>query len=311
VEAGARVVALIRDQIPGSNFNRLGLAERVDAVSGALEDFECVSRTVAEYEIEACFHLAAQAIVGVANLSPLSTFSTNIQGTWNLLEAARVSRTMTGIVVASSDKAYGRHEVLPYREDAPLIPQYPYDTSKACADLITRCYFSTFHLPVAVTRFANIYGGGDLNFSRIVPDTLRSVLRGNRPIIRSDGTPERDFIHVDDVVDLYLEIAQRLPAEEVAGEVFNGGHNQPVKILDLVHRILRLSGAEDLQPDIRGVGTGHGEIDRQWLDSSKAREVLGWTPKVSLEAGMKKTIEWYRDYFAEGSNPGAGSGEGG
>ncbi len=298
VEQGARVVALIRDRVPGSNFHRLGLDGRIDQVDGGLEDFELVSRTVAEYEIEACFHLAAQAIVGVANRSPLSTFESNIRGTWHLLEALRLAGTVGRVVVASSDKAYGVHEELPYRETAPLLPRYPYDTSKACADLLAGCYFHTFGLPVAVTRFANLYGGGDLNFSRIVPDTIRSVLRGQNPVIRSDGTPERDFLHVDDAVDLYLTIARRLPAEDVAGVVFNGGHNEPVKILDLVERIIRIAGAKGLVPDIRGKDAGHGEIDRQWLDATRAREVLGWRPKVTLDEGLERTVAWYRDDFA-------------
>jgi CDP-glucose 4,6-dehydratase len=298
VSEGAQAVALIRDRIPGSNFHKLGLHARVDEVSGTLTDFDLVWRMVSEYMVEYCFHLAAQAIVGVANQSPLSTFESNIRGTWNLLEALRLSKTIRGVVVASSDKSYGVHRDLPYREDHALNPLYPYDTSKACADLLARCYFHTFGLPVTVTRFANIYGGGDLNFSRIVPDSVRAVLRGHNPVIRSDGTPQRDFIFVDDVVDLYLEIARRLPGREVTGEVFNGGHNRPVKILELVEKIIELSRQKGLKPDIRGKDVGHAEIDRQWLDDTKAREVLGWKPKVSLEEGLSRTIDWYREYFA-------------
>lgn len=294
---GAQVLVLIRDRVPGSNFHRLGLHARVDEISGTLTDFQLVSRMVSEYTVEYCFHLAAQAIVGVANQSPLSTFESNIRGTWNLLEALRLAKTIQGVVVASSDKSYGVHRDLPYREDHALNPLYPYDTSKACADLLARCYFHTFDLPVTVTRFANIYGGGDLNFSRIIPDSIRAVLRGHNPVIRSDGTPERDFIFVDDVVDLYLEIGKRLPGGQVAGEVFNGGHNQPVKILHLVEKIIELSGQKGLKPDIRGKDTGHAEIDRQWLDATKAKEALGWEPKVGLEEGLSRTIDWYREYF--------------
>lgn len=300
VQSGARVTALIRDQVPGSNFFRLGLADRLVQVPGSLEDFDLVRRIVSEYETDTCFHLAAQAIVGVANRSPLSTFDANIRGTWNLLEALRLWEGTRAVVVASSDKAYGVHETLPYTEAAPLLPRFPYDTSKACADLLARCFHATFGLPVTVTRFANIYGGGDLNFSRIVPDTVRAVLRGENPVIRSDGTPERDFIHVDDVVDLYLEVAERLPGDEVAGEVFNGGHNEPVRILDLVRRIVDLSGVAGVAPDVRGTGAVHGEIDRQWLDASKARRVLGWEPKVGLEEGLRRTIQWYREWLGEG-----------
>ena len=297
VDEGARVVALIRDRIPGANYCRLGLDRRVDEVAGALEDYETVLRAVNEYEVDTCFHLAAQAIVTVANRSPLSTFETNVRGTWNLMEALRQCRTVRAVVVASSDKAYGVHKDLPYREEHALNPLYPYDTSKACADLIVRSYHATFGLPAAVTRFANLYGGGDLNFSRIVPDTIRSVLRGRNPVIRSDGTPERDYCHVDDAVSLYMEVARRLPAPEAAGQAFNGGHNEPVKVLDLVRRIIALSGAKGLEPDVRGKDAGHGEIDRQWLDAAKARTVLGWAPRVGIEEGLKRTVEWYREYF--------------
>jgi CDP-glucose 4,6-dehydratase len=297
VSEGAQVVALIRDHVPGSNFHRLGLDSQVDEVLGTLTDFDLVWRTVSEYMVDYCFHLAAQAIVGVANHSPLSTFESNIRGTWNLLEALRLSKTIQGVVLASSDKAYGVHTDLPYREDHPLNPLYPYDTSKGCADLLARCYFHTFDLPVTVTRFSNIYGGGDLNFSRIVPDSVRAVLRGHNPVIRSDGNPERDFVFVDDAVDLYLEIARRLPAIQVVGQVFNGGHNRPVKILDLVERIIELSGQKGLNPAVQGKDAGHAEIDRQWLDATKAREILGWEPKVDLTEGLLRTIDWYQEYF--------------
>ncbi|MHC4779822.1 MAG: GDP-mannose 4,6-dehydratase [Planctomycetota bacterium] len=295
LDEGASVVVLMRDHIPESNFHRLGLEAKVDAVSGGLEDYDLIARAVVEHEVESCFHLAAQAIVGVANHSPLSTFESNIRGTWNLMEALRLGRGVRAVVVASSDKAYGRHEKLPYTEKAPLTPTFPYDTSKACADLIAMAYHHTFSLPVTVTRFANIYGGGDMNFSRIIPDTIRSVLKGRDPVVRSDGTPERDFVHVDDVVNLYMEIGSRLPHPGMAGQVFNGGHNRPVKILDLVEKIIALSGRTGLKPDVRGVGAGHGEIDRQWLDATKANEVLGWAPKVGLDEGLERTLKWYRE----------------
>lgn len=297
VDEGARVVTVMRDRIPGANYYRLGLDRRVEEAAGTLEDAGFVQRVAAEYEVDTCFHLAAQAIVTVANRSPLSTFESNVRGTWNLMEALRGCKTLRAAVVASSDKAYGVHKELPYRETHALNPLYPYDTSKACADLIVRSYHATFGLPVAITRFANLFGGGDLNFSRIVPDTVRSVLRGRNPVIRSDGTPERDYCHVDDAVALYLEIARRLPAPEAAGQAFNGGHNRPVRVLDLVQKIIDLSGAKGLKPDVQGRDAGHGEIDRQWLDAAKAKRVLGWEPKVGLEEGLKRTIEWYRDYF--------------
>lgn len=294
IDEGAAVVALIRDHIPEANFFRLGLDRYCDIVRGCIEDFTVVSRIIHEYEVEICFHLAAQSIIGIANQIPCHTFETNVRGTWNLFEALRLGKAVQGVVVASSDKAYGCHEMLPYTEDTPLLPHYPYDTSKACADLIARCYFHTFGLPVTITRFANIYGGGDLNFSRIVPGTIRSVLLGENPVIRSDGTPERDFIHVDDVVDLYLEIGRRLPDKAVAGEVFNGGHNKPVQVLSLVEKIIDLSGVKGIRPKIMGKGI-QGEIDRQWLDATKAKVVLGWQPRIGLEDGLLRTIAWYRE----------------
>lgn len=289
---GARVVGLVRDEVPESTFVTSGLRDRVTVVRGNLEDLELLQRVVVEHEIRVVFHLAAQAIVGVANRSPLSTFRSNVQGTWTLLEACRVTATPQAIVMASSDKAYGTHAVLPYREDYPLNPEFPYDVSKACADLIGRSYHKTYGLPVVITRFANIYGPGDENYSRIVPDIVRSALRGEAPIVRSDGTPERDFLYIDDVVDLYMLLAERI--QETAGNVFNAGHNQPVRIIDLVRMILRLAGRDDLQPVIASKQKLHGEIDRQWLDPSKAGAMLGWRPTVRLEQGLERTIAWHR-----------------
>ncbi len=294
VDLGARVVGLVRDEVPESNFQRTGLEKRVTVIRGGLEDYPLLERTVNEYGIEIVYHLGAQTIVGTANRSPLSTFKANIEGTWNLLEACRGKERIRAVIVASSDKAYGTHKELPYREDFPLTPEYPYDVSKACADLIARSYFKTYGLPVVITRFANIYGPGDLNFSRIIPDTIRSVLQGKNPIIRSDGTPERDYLYIDDVVDLYLLLAERIG--ETKGEVFNAGHNKPVRVLDVVEAILRIAGRTDLRPDIRGTGNPHGEIDRQWLDGSKAKRLLGWAPRVGLEEGLRKTMEWYQNY---------------
>lgn len=299
VDEGARVVALIRDHVPGANYYRMDLDRQVDEVAGDLCDFETVLRAAAEYEVEYAFHLAAQAIVNVANRSPLSTFNANVRGTWNLLEALRQAGTLKGVVMASSDKAYGPQAELPYKEDASFNAIYPYDVSKACAELIGRSYFHTYGLPVAVTRLANLYGGGDVNFSRIVPDTVRSVLQGKNPVIRTDGTPERDFLYVEDAADFYLTLARRLPGDGISGQAFNGGHNMPVQILALVKQIIALSGVEGVAPDIQGQDTGHAEIDRQWLDATKAERVLGWVPSVPLEEGLKRTIAWYREYFEE------------
>lgn len=298
-ELKARVVGLVRDEVPESNFYRLGLDKIVTAVHGSLEDYPLLERTVGEYSIEVVYHLGAQTIVGTANRSPLSTFKSNIEGTWNLLEACRGKGHIRAVIVASSDKAYGTHKKLPYCEDFPLQPEYPYDVSKASADLIARSYFRTYGLPVVITRFANIYGPGDLNFSRIIPDTIRNLLQGKRPVIRSDGTPERDFLWVGDAIDAFLLIAEHIETPGVKGEAFNAGSGKPVQILDLVDEIIRLAGKQDLLPDIRGLGNPHGEIDRQRLDASKIRRVLSWEHKVSLEEGLKRTIDWYENYFAQ------------
>jgi CDP-glucose 4,6-dehydratase len=292
VGLGARVIALVRDEVSESNFYRQNLDKRVTIVRGNLENPPLLERAINEYAVEAVYHLGAQAIVGAANRSPLSTFRANIEGTWNLLEACREKDNLRAIVVASSDKAYGTHKELPYREDYSLNPEYPYDVSKACADLIARSYVNTFQLPIVITRFANIYGPGDINFSRIVPDTIRAALEGCPPVIRSDGTPERDYLYIDDVVDLYLLLIERI--DETRGEIFNAGHNKPVAVSVLVEKILSLSGREDLKPDIQGQGNPSGEIDRQWLDGAKAKAILGWSPRVDLEAGLLRTIDWFK-----------------
>ena len=298
VNLGAHIVGLVRDEVVESNFHFLGLEKVVTVVRGSLEDYPLLERTINEYAVEVVYHLGAQAIVSTANRSPLSTFKANIEGTWNLMEACRGKNHIQAVVIASSDKAYGTHKELPYREDFPLNPEYPYDVSKACADLIARSYFRTYGLPVVVTRFANIYGPGDLNFSRIIPDTIRSILQGKNPIIRSDGTPERDYLYIDDVTDLYLLLAERI--DETRGEVFNAGHNKPISVLTLVETILRLSGRSDLRPEIKGKGSLHGEIDRQWLDGEKVKRLVGWKPQVGLEEGLRKTITWYQSIFLKG-----------
>lgn len=290
---GSRVTGLAKDSVSGSGFEKLGLEDKVRLVRGDLADWAFVRRVLRRQNPSIVYHLAAQAIVGRAHLSPRETFRSNIEGTWNLMEALRGKRSLRAIAVASSDKAYGVHRKLPYREDFPLQPQYPYDVSKACEELIARSYYFTYGLPVVVTRFANLYGPGDLNFSRIVPDTIRSILRGQRPVIRSDGTPERDYLHIDDAVDLYLLLAQRI--DQTKGEVFNAGHNRPVRVLKVVQTLLQLAGRTDLKPRILGRGSSHGEIDRQWLDAGKTRRRLGWNPRVSLEKGLKRTLAWYSE----------------
>jgi CDP-glucose 4,6-dehydratase len=271
-------------------------------VYGCVEDYTLLERALAEYEIESVFHLAAQTIVGVANRSPLSTFETNIKGTWCLLEAARRCGHMPQVIVASSDKAYGTQAQLPYTEDAPLQGRHPYDVSKSCADLLALGYHQTYDLPVCVTRCGNFFGGGDLNFNRIVPGTIRAVLRGQRPVIRSDGTFVRDYFYVQDGAAAYLHLAQCMACcPEVLGQAFNFSNEIQVTVLDLVARILRQMQST-LEPDVRGEASH--EIKHQYLSAAKARRMLAWTSRYALDDALVETIAWYRDYFT--SLPGGG-----
>jgi CDP-glucose 4,6-dehydratase len=291
---GARTTVLKRDAVASSALTLEGTDRKVNVVHGDVLDRDLLERTLGEYEVDTVFHLAAQTIVGVANGSPVATFDTNIRGTWNLLEACRRLGVQC-VVVAASDKAYGVHEQLPYREDYALQPIYPYDVSKAAADLIARSYWHTFGLPVAVTRFANLYGGGDLNLSRLVPEAVLAALDARPPVIRSDGTLERDFLYVEDAVEAYLAIAGLLHAGHGAGEAFNAGGDRPRSVLAVAELICRLAGTGQ-EPDVRGTGTPPGEITRQWVDSGKLRAATGWAPRVDLEEGLRRTIEWYRSY---------------
>jgi CDP-glucose 4,6-dehydratase len=250
-------------------------------------------RILNEDGVDTVFHLAAQAIVGVANRAPLSTWESNVRGTYTLLEACR-EVGVPHVVVASSDKAYGAHDELPYREDFPLRPTYPYDVSKACTDLIARSYAATHDMPVAVTRLANVYGGGDLNFSRLVPDTARALVRGERPVIRSDGSPRRDYIYVEDAVEAYLAVAESLDRPELRGRAWNAGAGEPVEVRELVRRLIAASG-RDVEPDVRGDGTPAGEIAHQYLDSSAIRAELGWSPRWDLARGLRETYAWYAE----------------
>jgi CDP-glucose 4,6-dehydratase len=268
-------------------------------VRGDVRDPGTIERTLGEYEVETVFHLAAQTIVGIANANPLSTLETNIGGTWVLLEACRRSPGVRQIVVASSDKAYGAHEVLPYGEDAPLRGRHPYDVSKACADMLAQSYAASFQLPVCVTRCGNLYGGGDLNWNRLVPGTVRSALRGEPPIIRSDGTFVRDYFYVEDAALAYLALAERMAAQpELAGEAFNFSTERQISARDLALLVLREAGRPDLALDIRA--SARNEIERQYLDASKARRVLGWRPRFDLEEGLRRTIAWYRAFLERG-----------
>jgi CDP-glucose 4,6-dehydratase len=290
---GARVVAVRRDEPVQSSLEALGLADQVDTVNGDICTEGLVARALVEYDVDTVFHLAAQTLVGTANRGPLSTFETNIRGTWLVLEACRV-HDVRRVIVASSDKAYGPHPELPYREELPLQPRFPYDVSKAAADLLARSYWHTFGLPVAVTRFANLYGGGDMNGSRLVPEAVAAALDSRKVVVRSDGSPERDFLYVEDAVRAYLAIWTALGRGEAGGEAFNAGGGQPHRVGEVAELICRLAGAERQQLDIRGAGVPHGEIDRQWVDFTKLKRLTGWEPRVSLEEGLRRTIEWYR-----------------
>lgn len=292
LDEGAEVVILKRDRPARSRLRIDGVEARCSVAMGDLSDHIELLRVLNEYGVETVFHLAAQAIVAVANRSPLSTFETNVRGTYNLLEAARLAPTVGRVVVASSDKAYGEHTELPYREDAKLQPRFPYDTSKAAADLISRSYAETYGLPVAVTRLANVYGGGDFNFSRLVPETVRGILAGEPPVIRSDGTPERDFIYVPDAVDAYMAVAAGLDDPANHGLAFNAGAGRPWPVIEIVKTLLEVCGSE-LVPDIRGEGTPDGEIDRQYLDSTLINERLGWSARWDLREGLAETAAWY------------------
>jgi CDP-glucose 4,6-dehydratase len=295
---GANVTCLVRDWVPTSRFVTNGMLERCNVVRGGLEEEDVVLRAVNEYEIQSVFHLGAQTIVGTAARSTLSTFESNIRGTWHLLEACRqCHRTVQRVLVASSDKAYGIHEKLPYTEDAPLQGRYPYDVSKSCADLIAMAYFHTYRVPVAVTRCGNLFGGGDLNFNRLIPGTIRSALRDERPVIRSDGTFVRDYFYVRDAVAAYLQLAERLPEPGFVGEAFNFGTETPLSVLALVDLILGLMGKADLEPVILNEATH--EIPRQYLDCTKARRLLDWQPRYRIEEALRETIAWYAAWLSQ------------
>lgn len=289
---GANVTCLIRDWIPESQLVNSGAVARINAVRGALEDYDTLARALNEYEIDSVFHLGAQTIVGTALRAPLSTFEANIRGTWNVMEACRVNPKVERVVVASSDKAYGEQEQLPYTEDAPMSSKYPYDVSKSCSEFIAFSYFHTYQTPVAVTRCGNLYGGGDLNFNRLIPGTIRSVLNDEAPIIRSDGQFIRDYFFVRDAVDAYLTLAERMPNAQFNGEAFNFSTETPVSVLELVDQILKLTGKTHLKPKV--MNEASREIHKQYLSCEKAKRMLNWQSKFSLDEGLGETIDWYR-----------------
>jgi CDP-glucose 4,6-dehydratase len=300
VERGAHVVGLVRDQVHGSELVRAGLDQRIDVVRGCVEDERLLERTLGEYEIQTVFHLAAQTIVGIANKSPLSTFETNIKGTWCLLEAARRCGRSLHVVVASSDKAYGEQAVLPYTEETPLEGRHPYDASKSCADILALTYHHTYKMPVCVTRCGNFYGGGDLNFNRLIPGTIRSVLRGERPLIRSDGSFTRDYFYVKDGAAAYLHLAECMAHDpKVCGQAFNFSTETPMSVLEMANRILRLMGSS---LKLQVLNEASNEIKNQFLCAAKAKRMLHWKPSYPVDEALGETIQWYSDYFRSAEN---------
>ena len=296
VEQGADVVALVRDWVPKSTLLSADLLQHVTLVRGDVREQDVLERAMGEYEIDTVFHLAAQTIVGTANRNPVSTLDTNIRGTWALLEAARRSPLVKAVITASSDKAYGDHVTLPYDETAALQGAHPYDASKSCADLISHMYAVTFGVPVAITRCGNFYGGGDLNWNRLVPGTIRSALRGKRPIIRSDGTLIRDYFYVEDGAAAYMLLAEALHGRPaLAGEAFNFSNELQVDVLSLTKKILA-HVQSDLEPDVRA--DAKHEIQHQWLTAAKARRELQWTPQFTLDEGLERTVAWYREFLS-------------
>ncbi len=297
VAKGANVIALVRDQVPRSRLFYEHIDKHVTLVKGDLRDFSLVERVINEYEINTVFHLAAQTIVQIAHRNPLPTFDSNIRGSWNLFEACRRSELIERVLVASSDKAYGEKDKLPYDEDDPLDAKHPYDFSKAVTDLLAQSYYHTYSLPVAITRCGNLYGGGDLNFNRLVPQTIKSLLFDNTPIIRSDGTFLRDYFYVEDAAESYIVLAEQMQEKNLEGEAFNFGTETPTTVLEVVNKLIEISGKTHLSPIIQN--TAKGEIKSQFLACEKAREILNWHPKHSLEEGLRKSYGWYAKWFGK------------
>jgi len=295
VDQRANVIGLVRDIVPKSNLIQTGVYDQINIVRGCVEDLFTVERALNEYEIDTVFHLAAQTIVGIANRNPLSTFESNIKGTWCVLEACRRVPIVKRIVVASSDKAYGEQEELPYTETAPLKGSHPYDVSKSCADLIAYTFYKTYKLPVCITRCGNFYGPGDLNFNRIVPGTIRSVLNNEPPVIRSDGTFIRDYFYVKDAALAYIHLAEKMDDAKIHGEVFNFSNELQISVLELTEKILKLMGRTNLKPVI--LNQAEHEIKHQYLSAKKAREMLGWQPKYDLDEALRETVEWYTRFL--------------
>lgn len=293
LERGASVVCLVRDWVPQCELVRKGELEKVSVVRGDITDRDVIERALGEYEVQTVFHLAAQTIVGIANRNPISTFESNIQGTWNLLEACRHSPLVSAIVMASSDKAYGTHTSLPYGEEMALQGRHPYDVSKSCADLIAQAYSATYDLPVGITRCGNFYGGGDLNWNRVVPGTIRSILHGERPIIRSDGQYIRDYFYVEDGAAAYMLLAERLSADRtLRGMAFNFSNEIQITVLELVEKVLAKMESK-LKPEVKNEASN--EVRHQYLSAERARKLLKWAPEFTLDQGLDRTIAWYRE----------------
>ena len=293
--AGALVVCPVRDWVPGNMLGSESLLKKVIIARGDCCDQVFMERCLGEYEVQTVFHLAAQSIVPIANRNPVSTFESNIKGTWSVLEACRRSPEVEQVITASSDKAYGRQDILPYDEDLPLKGEFPYDVSKSCADLLARSYHLTYGLPVVITRCGNFFGGGDLNWNRLVPGTIRAVLRGNRPVIRSDGSYIRDYFYIEDGAAAYMHLAEQLADNnELAGEAFNFSSEIKLSVLELVNEIITVMRS-GLKPDVHG--NAEHEIKHQYLSAAKARRLLGWTPLFNLEEALRRTVDWYREYL--------------
>ena len=300
VSKDANVIGLVRDSVPKSRFFQPTIRNSVVTVRGEIEDYFLLERIINEYEIDTVFHLAAQTIVTLANRNPVSTFKANIEGTWNILEACRRASHVSRIVVASSDKAYGDQPILPYDEKTPLEGRHPYDVSKSCADLICRAYFETYDLPVCVTRCGNFYGAGDQNFNRIIPGTIQSVFHHKRPVIRSDGSPRRDYFYIRDGVEAYLLLAEKMNNKKIRGEAFNFSTESPYSVLEIVQKVIDIMGS-DLKPDVLNQATN--EIQDQYLSAKKAKKMLNWESKYPLDAGLKETIDWYTHFFEQYQQP--------
>ncbi|MSR76351.1 MAG: NAD-dependent epimerase/dehydratase family protein [Candidatus Ryanbacteria bacterium] len=294
VDAGARVTVLVRDMVPDSHLLTSGYINRVNVVRGSLESYHILERALNEYEIDTVFHAAAQTIVQIANRNPLPTLEANVRGTWNILEAVRRNPNVKKIVIASSDKAYGIHKELPYTEDAPLRGSHPYDVSKSAADLISQMYHSTYGVPVTITRCGNFFGPGDLNFNRIVPETIRAFASNQRPIIRSDGTFIRDYFYIEDAADAYITLAEKMDDSKIHGHAFNFSNELQMSVREVVERIGKLMGS-NLEPII--ANEAHNEIPHQYLSAKKAREMLGWSPRLGFDEGLRRTIDWYRNFL--------------